>query len=584
MSGDWLAKSINYMKKILLLSLTMFFSLFAHADGINIFGVYYNLISANGSAVAEVTRSPEGYSGSIVIPELITYNGVDYTVTSIGNSAFIDCQEVTSVKLPSTIKSIGNKSFQGCSNIRYLDLPEGLTSIGERAFWFCHLTSVELPSTLTSIAKEAFLQCTELQVVRSKIESPVDIYEHTFMSDLSGGTYANPTDPTYVKTLYVPKGTKELYQSKTGWRNFGTIKETDPQNIVFADDRLRHYCVKAGLDEQGIPTRNMLDADFDKIVTKWDVNGDEELSYDEAAAITDIGTIFGFQLWMYNLDLYGQNGNKPIWDWGGVSFDEFKHFKGVTTIHRDAFTYTPLIYPIIIPEGVTTIEDYAFGEGETEVYCYAKQVPNASADAFANIEIGNSTLHVPEASIGLYKESAPWNQFKNIVALEGELHGSSQCAAPTINYSQGQLTFSCDTEGAEFVTEITDTDVNKYYSATIQLTATYNISVYAKKAGYKNSETVTATLCWIDAEPKTEGITNDIAQVRAVPVLIKSNGGQLTIEGVNDGETIEVFALNGTKRGFAISKNGVAHIETNIQSGGVAIVKVNNKSIKVLIK
>jgi len=583
MSGDWLAKSINYMKKFLLLSLTMFFSLFAHADGINIFGVYYNLISANGSAVAEVTKSPEGYSGSIVIPELITYNGIDYTVTAIGNSAFMHCQNITSVTLPSTIKSIGKYSFQECWQLNYLNLPEGLTSIGERAFWFSGLISVELPSTVTYIAKEAFLQCTKLLVVRSKIENPTDIYEHTFMNSASGGTYDNPTDPTYVKTLYVPKGTKDLYQSKTGWKNFVTIKETDPKNIAFADDRLRQYCVKAGLDEQGIPKRYMLDADFDKIVTKWDANGDEELSYDEAAAITDIGTIFGAQLGWYNSDMYGQNGNKPIWD-DNIRFDEFKYFKGVTTIPYSAFYYGPTIYPTIIPEGVTKIEDYAFSDIITEVYCYAKQVPNTSADVFANLGIENVALHVPEESIGLYSEATPWNLFKNIVALEGESHGGSKCTAPTINYSQGKLTFSCDTEGVEFVTEITDTDVNKHYSATIQLSATYNISVYATKEGYENSETVTATLCWIDAEPKTEGITNDIAQVRAIPVLIKSNGGILTIEGVNDGETIEVFTLNGTKRCSAVSKNGVANICTNIKPGGVAIVRIGEKSVKVIVK
>ena len=48
-----------------------------------------------------------------------------------------------------------------------------------------------------------------------------------------------------------------------------------------------------------------------------------------------------------------------------------------------------------------------------------------------------------------------------------------QCAKPTINYKRGKLTFSCDTEGAEIVTEITDSDIKKYHDAVIDLTATY---------------------------------------------------------------------------------------------------------------
>ena len=62
---------------------------------------------------------------------------------------------------------------------------------------------------------------------------------------------------------------------------------------------------------------------------------------------------------------------------------------------------------------------------------------------------------------------------------------------------------------------ITDTDIKAGNGNEVQLGVTYTISVYAAKAGYENSETATATLCWIDAAPKTEGITNGIANIPA---------------------------------------------------------------------
>ena len=118
----------------------------------------------------------------------------------------------------------------------------------------------------------------------------------------------------------------------------------------------------------------------------------------------------------------------------------------------------------------------------------------------------------------------------------------------------------------------------------MQLGVTYNISVFAAKAGYENSETATATLCWIDVAPKTEGITEGIANVPANAILIKSNGGLLTIEGANEGERISVYSINGTQAGSAISQNGQTVVGTNLQPGSIAIVKIGEKTVKVVVR
>ena len=86
-------------------------------------------------------------------------------------------------------------------------------------------------------------------------------------------------------------------------------------------------------------------------------------------------------------------------------------------------------------------------------------------------------------------------------------------ATPTISYANKELTFSCETEGVEYVYEIKDTDIKKGYDAKVSLSATYNISVYATKTGYENSDVATATLVWTVAIVK-------IGQ-RAVKVVIR---------------------------------------------------------------
>lgn len=140
---------------------------------------------------------------------------------------------------------------------------------------------------------------------------------------------------------------------------------------------------------------------------------------------------------------------------------------------------------------------------------------------------------------------------------------------------------SCATEGVEFVTDITDADIKRHYDATISLTATYNISAYATKAGYDDSDVATITLCWIDQAPAT---STGVAQVPAIPVVIKSDSGLLTVEGANDGTQVNVYTMDGVQAGAAISRDGQAHVATSLSAGSIAIVKIGDKSVKVVIR
>ena len=160
------------------------------------------------------------------------------------------------------------------------------------------------------------------------------------------------------------------------------------------------------------------------------------------------------------------------------------------------------------------------------------------------------------------------------------------CATPTISYANGKLTFNCETEGAICHSTITDTDVKSYSGNEVDLTVTYYISVYATKEDYYDSEVATGTLCWIDQQPSTEGIVNEdaVTEVKALPVLIQSNRGTITVQGANEGTEIMVFSVNGMKLGSAIATQGLATISTSLQPGSTAIVKIGEKAIKVLIK
>ena len=166
---------------------------------------------------------------------------------------------------------------------------------------------------------------------------------------------------------------------------------------------------------------------------------------------------------------------------------------GVTTIGGETFKDCDNLNYVIIGSGITTIGGMAFGNSDklTDVYCYAENVPSTNRTAFDNSKIDNSTLHVPEASISAYQAAEPWKSFKSIVALDGSTPGPQKCATPTISYINGKLSFDCETDGVEFVSEITSSDFSKHYGSEVSLTCTYLVSVYATKDGYEDSEVAT---------------------------------------------------------------------------------------------
>jgi len=204
----------------------------------------------------------------------------------------------------------------------------------------------------------------------------------------------------------------------------------------------------------------------------------------------------------------------------------------------------------------------------------------------------NATLYVPAGTIDKYKATAGWKDFffieegdgGGITPDPGPTPEEKVCAKPTIHYQNGQLSFKCATEGAEFKYDIADSDVTNGSGSTVDLNVTYHISVYATREGYTNSETATATLCWIDVEPQKEGITGDedaVTEVKAMPVLIQSEGSGLTIEGAEAGTAIRVYDLSGKLIGNTTAVEGATRVNVAAAAEKVVVVKVGERSVKV---
>ncbi len=109
----------------------------AWAD-VEINGIYYNLVQK--AKIAEVTNggTTGRYSGDIVIPASVEYEGVTYSVTTISSKAFYDCYSLYSVVIPNSVTTIGSEAFANCSRLTSVEIPNSLKSIGGAAFALCY--------------------------------------------------------------------------------------------------------------------------------------------------------------------------------------------------------------------------------------------------------------------------------------------------------------------------------------------------------------------------------------------------------------------------------------------------------------
>jgi hypothetical protein len=259
----------------------------------------------------------------------------------------------------------------------------------------------------------------------------------------------------------------------------------------------------------------------------------------------------------------------------------------VTSIGERAFASCSGLTSVTIGNSVTRIGESAFLWCDIpEVISNIEDPFTIATNTFSNNTFINATLYVPKGTIDKYKATEGWKMFAFIEEGDGsgKTPETQKCDKPTISYQNGKLTFQSATEGAVCHSTITDADIKSYSTNEVELGVTYNITVYATKTGYENSETATATLCWIDVAPKTDGITNGVASVRAMPVMIQSQGGVLNITGAPEGSVINVYDLSGKMVESAISDSETTSIPTNLKSGEIGIVKIGDKSIKVVMQ
>ena len=306
------------------------------------------------------------------------------SLTTIGNGGFESCNGLLSITLPQNFTSIGNYVFFNCTALSSITLPESLTSIGYQSFYNCTaLSSITLPENLSSIGSYAFQSCTALSSINTLAVVPP-----TLGSDVFNGLNL------YNVVVNVPCNTMMDYQNASGWDAFHNFQESNDciyditvsfspeiagtvtgagsyqrgeictltaipaegrhficwmeNGEVVLQDSIYSFTVNRsrsfGAVFSALPSEiiTFLDANVKAIcVEHWDIDGDGELSYSEAAAVTNLGNWF--------------QGNTDI-----MIFHELQYFTGLSTIPTNAFRDCTLLNFITLPNNLTSIGNSAF--------------------------------------------------------------------------------------------------------------------------------------------------------------------------------------------------------------------------------
>lgn len=469
------------MRKILLVLVIL--PLVVHADIVEIDGIWYDVISKG--EIAKVIKSQgEKYSGAIVIPETINHDGISCKVTEIGNQAFFNCRDVTSISLPKTIVSVDLNAFGGCYGLNavyitdltawckikfgYRDsnplseanhlflngqevkgelvIPDGVETIGNYAFQNCtELTSVVIDNSVTSIGENAFNGCGKLASVT--IPSSVVVIGR---SAFDGCTSLNSV---FITNL-------------TAWCNikFDNNPLKYAGHLFLNSEEVINLVIPEGITTIGYAFPNcksLTSVIFPNTMTEIGASSFEDCTGLTSVSIPDNVTVLGASAFSGCSNLQSVDLGAGLKYIRGSAFMDCEKLAsvvfpiGLVEIGANSFRNCVSLSSVVIPNSVTTLDYYAFygckgltsivlGRGLKSgtignttsvyfgdyvfagceklehVYCFIESnIPNM-ANIFANSYPQYATLHVVYPMLEDYKSANPWSEFGTTICLTPE--------------------------------------------------------------------------------------------------------------------------------------------------------------------
>ena len=375
-----------------------------------------------------VVAYPNGKTGSLIIPA---------SVTSIGNSAFSNCEGFTgSLTIPGSVKSIGRAAF---SNIKGLTgsliIPNSVISIGDGAFNNCEsfTGSLTLPGTVTTIGESAFWGCTGFTgtlTIPGSVTS-IGVFAFYGCSGLTGSITIPASVTSFGRGVFLscPELTAFIVEP-------GNKRYSSSNGIIYSLDQ--DTIVACPIGKTG------------NLIIPSSVTTIGEDAFFSCTGLTGSLTI-----------------PQSVTTIGGSAFQDCSGFSGKLTIPNSVtaiegaafFNCTGFAGSLTIPNTVTSIGEAAFQNcpGISSVYVYSFLPLEINGNVFAGINYTNCPLYVPAGSKSAYSSANSWKYFLNIVEMTTAAPGINNTA---IKIYPNPVTAYFQIEGIEGTTMLLLSDSN----------------------------------------------------------------------------------------------------------------------------
>ena len=416
--------------------LLLLLPLLASAHDFEVDGIFYQIISEEDRTIAvtyEGTNkySPDSYyAGEIIIPEHVSYSGNEYTVTRIGERAFMNCDSLTSVSLPESIERIedsafsscydlteirmpskanhiGTGAFNSCKKLDSIRIPEGVTILYYTTFWGCtNLKSVILPNSLLTLENGVFVDCDSLSTITLP-DSIVKIGNYTF-------GYCDALDSITIPASVTDVGTEPF--GNCNKLKFLQVAEGNPKYdsrdrcnaiIETATNKLVVGCAATTIPEgiTTIGTYAFCGYFIPEIVLPASLETIEYMGIRECTFRSSLIIPEGVK----RMDEYALYYN---------IVDSIIVHGQVSRIEKNTFDLCTHTEVIDLPESIEYIGDAVFDKCTSlnKLICRATTPPQCGSKIFKGIN-KNCTLEVPEESLSLYESTDGWKDFICIKAI-----------------------------------------------------------------------------------------------------------------------------------------------------------------------